>query len=59
MVVVVVLVLLALAFGIGAVVEGLLWLLLITLALVALAAWWGATKLNAFADRNRPRPDRR
>jgi hypothetical protein len=54
MIVLIVLVLLAVVFGIGAVVEGLLWLLLITLLLVGLAAWWGASKLGAFGRRNRP-----
>jgi hypothetical protein len=54
MIVLIVLVLLAAIFGIGAVVEGILWLLLVTLLLVGLAAWWAASKLNAFSSRNRP-----
>jgi hypothetical protein len=56
MVVLIILVLLAAVFGVGAVVEGILWLLLVTLLLVGLAAWWGVSKLNAFGKRNRAAP---
>jgi hypothetical protein len=53
-IVLIVLVLLAAIFGIGAVIEGILWLLLVTLLLVGVAIWWGVTRLNRFAARNRP-----
>ena len=42
----VVLLLLALIFGVGAVLEGLLWLFLIALALFVAAAWFGWSKLR-------------
>lgn len=48
----VILILLALVFGVGAVLEGVLWALLIGLALVGLAAWVGWRKLR---DLTRPR----
>lgn len=52
MTVLVILLVLALIFGVGAVVEGVLWVLLISAVLVALAAWWGWTKLRGVADRH-------
>lgn len=55
MTVLVILILLALVFGVGAVIEGILWLLLITLVLVVAAAWWGATRLRNFAGQSRRR----
>ena len=45
----VVLVVLAIVFGVGAVVEGLAWALLIALVLVAAAAWFGWRKLRGAA----------
>lgn len=42
----IVLVVLALLFGVGAVLEGLAWALLIALVLVAAAAWLGFQKLR-------------
>lgn len=53
MVLLVILVLAALAFGIGAVIEGLLWLILITLVLVAVAIWWGWRTLSGAARSRR------
>jgi hypothetical protein len=46
MIVFVVLVVLAVAFGIGAVLEGLAWALLIALVLVLTAAWLGWQKVR-------------
>lgn len=46
MAVLVVLVVLALVFGIGAVLEGIAWALLIALLLLAAAAWFGWRKLR-------------
>jgi hypothetical protein len=46
MTVLVILLILALIFGIGAVVEGLLWMFLIGLVLVVAAGWYGWTKLR-------------
>lgn len=51
MVVLVILVILALAFGIGAVLEGLLWLFLIGLALLIAAAWFGWSKFRSAGAR--------
>ena len=51
MVIVVVLVILALLFGVGAIIEGLLWAVLISLVLVAAAAWWGWSKVRGVAGR--------
>lgn len=48
MTIVVILILLALVFGVGAVLEGLAWLFLITVALLLAAAWYGWTKLRGF-----------
>ena len=45
-VVIIILLLLALAFGVGAVLEGLAWLFLITLVLIVAAAVFGWTKLR-------------
>ncbi len=47
MTVLIILVVLALLFGIGAVVEGLLWMLLIGIVLVVVAGWYGWTKLRS------------
>lgn len=46
MTVLIILILLAIVFGIGAVVEGLLWLFLIGLALIIAAAWFGWSKFR-------------
>lgn len=46
MVVLIVLILLAAVFGIGAVLEGLAWAVLIALALVGLAVWYGYTRVR-------------
>lgn len=51
MAVVVILVLLALLFGVGAVLEGLLWAILISVVLLAIAAWWGWTKVRGMSRR--------
>ncbi len=47
MTVLVILVLLAIVFGIGAVIKGILWVLLITAALLVAAAYFGYRKLKA------------
>ncbi len=44
--VVIVLLLLALVFGVGAVLEGVFWVLVISAALLVAAAWLGYTKLR-------------
>jgi hypothetical protein len=46
--VLVVLLILALLFGVGAVLEGLAWLLLISLVLFVAALWFGWRKLRTF-----------
>lgn len=46
-----VLVILALVFGVGAVLEGLAWLLLVTLALIAIAVWLVIRKFNQLKNR--------
>ena len=46
MIVLVILVILAIIFGIGAVVEGLLWMFLIGLALLVAAIWFGWSRLR-------------
>lgn len=46
MTVLIILVVLALLFGVGAVVEGLLWMLLIGIVLVVVAGWYGWTKVR-------------
>lgn len=51
MTVLVVLVILALIFGVGAVLEGLAWAVLISLVLLAVAAWWGYTKVRGVTSR--------
>lgn len=51
MAVLVILIVLALIFGVGAVLEGLAWAFLITLALLLVAAWWGWTKVRGAAGR--------
>jgi TRAP-type C4-dicarboxylate transport system permease large subunit len=51
MAVLVILVVLALLFGVGAVLEGLAWAFLITLVLLAVAAWWGFTKVRGMTSR--------
>lgn len=43
----VVLVILALIFGVGAVLEGLVWAVLISLVLLGIAAWYGFTKVRS------------
>lgn len=47
MTIVLILILLAVVFGVGAVLEGLAWLFLITFALLAAAAWYGWSKLRS------------
>jgi hypothetical protein len=51
MAVLVILVILALLFGVGAVIEGLLWAILISLVLLVVAAWWGFSKVRGAAGR--------
>lgn len=51
MTILVILVILALLFGVGAVLEGLAWAILISLVLLAAAAWWGWTKVRGAAGR--------
>jgi hypothetical protein len=46
MTVLVVLLLLALLFGVGAVLEGLAWAFLVSIVLLAGAAWWGYAKVR-------------
>lgn len=48
----VVLVILALIFGVGAVLEGLAWAVLISLVLLGVAVWYGFTKVRG-ATRSR------
>lgn len=50
MTVLIVLLLLALVLGIGAVLEGLAWGLLISLVLLGAAAWYGFTKVRGAAS---------
>jgi len=50
--VVVILLLVAVAFGIGAVLEGLAWMFLIVVALIAVAAWVGWRKLRGGVRRS-------
>lgn len=51
MTVVVILIILALIFGVGAVLEGLLWAIMISLVLLALAGWWGFSKVRGVSRR--------
>lgn len=51
MAVVVILIILALIFGVGAVLEGIAWALLIGLVLLLVAAWWGWTKVRGATGR--------
>ena len=51
MTVLVVLVILALIFGVGAVLEGLAWAVLISLVVLAVAAWWAFTKVRGVTSR--------
>lgn len=51
--VLVLLVVLALIFGVGAVLEGVLWVLLISVALLAVAVWFGWSKARGFLDGTR------
>jgi uncharacterized membrane protein YdbT with pleckstrin-like domain len=44
--IVIVLIILALLFGVGAILEGLLWAILISLVLVVAAAWFGFNKVR-------------
>lgn len=53
MTVLIVLILLALVFGIGAVLEGLAWGLLISVVLVGIAAWYGLTKVRGAVSSSR------
>lgn len=46
MTVLIVLIVLALLFGLGAVIEGLLWMFLLGIVLVLAAGWYGWTKLR-------------
>lgn len=46
----VILLLAALIFGVGAVLEGLLWLFLVTALLLAAAVWLGWRKLRSFSS---------
>lgn len=49
MIVLVILLVLALVIGVGAIIEGLFWLLLIGLALVVGAIWFGRSKFRRTA----------
>lgn len=51
MTVLVILLLLALIVGIGAVLEGIAWAFLITVALIAVAVWYGFTKVRGVTSR--------
>ncbi len=51
MTILVILIILALIFGVGAVLEGIAWAILISLVLLAVAAWWGWSKVRGAADR--------
>lgn len=51
MIVLVILVVFALAIGIGAVIEGLLWLMLIGIVLLIAAGWLGWSKFRSVASR--------
>lgn len=51
MTILVILVILALLFGIGAVLEGLAWAILISLVLLGAAAWYGFSKVRGSARR--------
>ena len=46
MTVLIILVVLALLFGVGAVIEGLLWMFLVGLALIVAAIWFGWSRLR-------------
>lgn len=52
MTLVLILIILALIFGVGAVIEGILWVLLIGVVLLAVGLWLGWQKLNE--GRRRP-----
>lgn len=49
----VLLVVLALIFGVGAVLEGIAWAMLISVALIAVAIWFGWRKSRGFLDGTR------
>ncbi len=51
MVVLVILIILALLFGVGAVLEGIAWAILISLVLLAVAVWYGWTKVRGVTRR--------
>lgn len=51
MTILVILIVLALVFGVGAVLEGIAWAILISLVLLAVAAWWGWTKVRGVTGR--------
>jgi len=52
MTVLIILVVLALIVGVGAVLEGIAWAVLISLVLLAIAAWYGFTKLRGTSARH-------
>jgi hypothetical protein len=49
--IVIVLIILALLFGVGAILEGLLWAILISFVLVVAAAWFGFNKVRGAGRR--------
>lgn len=51
MVVLLILLVLALIFGVGAVLEGILWALLIALVLVVAAGWYGWSRVKGLGRR--------
>lgn len=51
MTVLLILVILALIFGVGAVLEGIAWAILVSLLLLAVAAWSGWTKVRGVTGR--------
>jgi hypothetical protein len=51
MAILIILVVLALVLGVGALLEGLAWGLLISVLLLAIAAWYGFTKVRGAASR--------
>ena len=51
MIILVILVVLALAIGVGAVLEGLLWMLLIGFVLLIAAGWYGWSKFRSVGTR--------
>lgn len=51
MTVLLILIILALVFGVGAVLEGIAWAILVSLLLLTAAAWWGWTKVRGESGR--------